>query len=182
MRKQVLRGVMGSAMLLGMGLAAIGSAAGQAVTPVPKLDLNRFVGTWFEIVRLPNKLEKHCVSDAMVLYALGDKPTQFQVVNSCTIKNGSTDSRNATGKMIGKLGDGRVRVTYLWPFSAKYWVLATGPEYEWALVGSPNHKALWVLSKTAAMKPEVLDEIEAKAAAEGYNRSKLITVLQRHRR
>jgi apolipoprotein D and lipocalin family protein len=172
MVKQVL-GLVAALMLAGM-------AAGQSVSAVPKLDMNKLMGSWYEVARLPDKLEKHCVSEGMVLYALGDKPNRFQMVTSCAMKDGIPNAWNASGKAANKRGDGQMKVTYVWPFSAKYWVLATGPEFEWVLVGSPNHKALWVLSRTAAMKPEVLAEIQGKAAAEGFNMAKLMMVSQRH--
>ncbi len=83
-----------------------------------------------------------------------------------------------SGKVADTLGDGKLKVSYLWPFSQKYWVLAVGPEYTWALVGNPNHKELWVLSRTETMNPEMLEEIKSKAAAEGFEGAKLIQVVR----
>lgn len=179
MVKQVLRMGAGGLMVVGCLLAGAGMAAGQGVSAIPKLDLNRYMGAWYEVARYPNKKEKHCVSDSMVLYAPGDKSNRFSVVISCQMKGGNPDAWNANGKM-DKNGDGRLTVSSLWPFSAKDWVLAVGPEYEWALVGSPNHKSLWVLSRTAVMQPEVLAEIEGKAKAEGFDTGKLVIAPQRH--
>jgi lipocalin len=55
-------------------------------------------------------------------------------------------------------------------------VLATGPNYEWALVGSPNHKTLWVLSRTATLPAETYQQIVSQAAAQGFKTAKLLTV------
>jgi apolipoprotein D and lipocalin family protein len=177
MRKRVVGAVSAGMVMLGLMLGAAGQAAGQAVTAVPQVDMGRYVGVWYEVARYPTKKEKTCVSDTTVLYALGDKARQFQMVTSCRIRVDYSDAWNANGK-LDKAGDGRLTVTYIWPFSAKYWVLAVGPGYEWALVGSPNHKTLWVLSRTAALKPEVLDAIRAKAAAEGFDVGKLVMTAQ----
>jgi apolipoprotein D and lipocalin family protein len=57
-------------------------------------------------------------------------------------------------------------------------VLALGPEYDWALVGSPNHKKLWLLSRTAAMASDAFRQAKAKAAFEGFRVEKLETVSQ----
>lgn len=152
-------------------------AAAQTVTAVPSLDLNRYMGPWYEIARFPVKREKHCLGDEMVLYALGDKRNSFQVVTSCQIKDGNSDYWNDRGKS-SKSGDGTLKLSRIWPLTTKYWVLATGQAYEWALVGSPNHKTLWVLSRSTTLKPEVLAEIEAKAAAQGFNTTKLIKISQ----
>jgi len=175
MTKRVL--AMGGLGAMGLGLA--GLAGGQTVAAVPALDLNRYTGTWYEVARYPNKAEKHCVSDAVMLYALADKAKKFQVVSSCATKDGYRNVRNGNGKRADKSEDGRLKVSYSWPFSSKYWVLAIDPEYsEWALVGNPNRKTLWVLSRTGAMRPEVLAEVEAKASAEGFDAAKLVRVTQ----
>ena len=62
--------------------------------------------------------------------------------------------------------------------STPYWVLATGPAYEWALVGSPKHKTLWILSRTSTLDPAVLMQIKSTATAQGFDLTKLITVAQ----
>lgn len=176
-------GKIAAAGMVWLGLVAgiAQTAAAEPISAVPQLDLNRLTGTWYEIALYQNKWEKRCTSDATLLYALGDKPHSFQLVNACKIKNGNTDARNATGKRADKGTDGKLKVTYTFPFTSKHWVLAIGPDYEWGLVGSPNHKALWILSRTPALKPEVLAEIEAKAVAEGFNASKIVMMPQRIR-
>src|ERR1700736_3276298 len=108
-------------MLLTLLFSAGLTAIGQTVTPVPKLDLDRTMGTWYELARFPVKREKPCVSDELVLYARGDKRNSFQIVTSCRIKdNDNTDSWNANGRMPNS-GDGALKVRTIWPFSAKYW-------------------------------------------------------------
>ena len=173
MRKFGWTAVMGC--LLGMG----GATGAQTVTAVPQLDLNRYMGSWYMVARLPDKREKQCIGGALVLYAIGEKAGRFQMVTSCQTKGDNVDAHNASGKVADKAGDGKLKVSYLWPFSQKYWVLAVGSEYAWALVGNPNHKELWVLSRTETMKSEVLDEVEGKAAAEGYDRGKMVRVVRR---
>ena len=175
--KQVVRVAAGGAMLLGMCFTPFCLATGQTVSAVPQIDLKQYMGVWYEIARFPVKLEKRCVGDGKVLYALGDKPRSFQMGTSCRLKNGSPEEWDASGKM-DKQGDGRLKLSRLELFSTKYWVLATGPADDWALVGSPNHKTLWVLSRTASLSPETLSAIEAKASGEGFDTAKLIVVHQ----
>jgi apolipoprotein D and lipocalin family protein len=167
-------------MLCGLLVPAVGTAAAEPVTAVPQLDVNKLMGVWYEVALYPRKPEKKCVSDTRVLYALGDKAKKFQVVTSCSIKGDNSDAWNATAT-LSKAGDGKLKLSYVFPFSQKYWVLATGPGFEWALIGSPNHHALWILARTPTLSPEVLAEVKAKAAAEGYDTSKLVTRFQLHR-
>jgi apolipoprotein D and lipocalin family protein len=166
----------GLALSVGLVAGAAQTAAAQSATAAPALDLNRYMGTWYEVARLPDKAERRCVGGAMVLNALADKPHRFQVVDSCRAKDGYTNVRNFNGKEADKSGGGKLKLSSFWPFSTKYWVLALGPTYDWALVGNPNHKSLWVLSRTATLPPEELTKIEALAAAQGFDTSKLAMV------
>ena len=148
----------------------------QSATPVPHLDLNRLSGVWFEQAHLPDKAEKHCTRNATTLYALGDKPGRIQVVNTCLLKDGTSNVRNSSGRIADKSGDGKLKVPYYFFFSKKYWVLGLGPNYEWALVGTPNHKTLAVLTKSTTPPPALITDIESRAAAQGFNVSKLLPV------
>jgi apolipoprotein D and lipocalin family protein len=172
MTKQVLRRTAAGLAWLCLLLGAARISSGQSVTPVPKLDMTRFTGAWYVVARIPNKREKNCVSDTFVEITLADKPNRFQLVNACRVKTGDMEANNGSGKR-DKSGDGRLKVSFLWPFYTKYWVLAVDPDYEWALVGSPNHKNLWIYSRAISLAPEVLAEIEAKAAAQGFATAKI---------
>ena len=178
MGKQISKATTGLLILLVLAGALTRKASAQSASAISNLDLNRYMGTWYEIARLPDKAQKNCVSNGIILFALADKANRFQVVNSCQAKDGYTNVRNASGKPANKSGDGKLKVSYTWPFSQKYWVLAVDPSYEWVLVGSPNHKLLWVLSRTATLSPDVLATIEAKAATQGFATSKLIISTQ----
>ena len=177
--KQAWQRVAGAVLLAGVFSLLGPVVEAQTVTAVPKLDLNRFMGTWYEIARLPNKTERRCVSDVAVLFALGESKRGFQIGTSCQLKDGTPDEYDSTGKM-DKAGDGRLKLGLLWPFTSHYWVLAVGPQYEWALVGSPNHKTLWILSRTPTLDAAVLTQLKANATAAGFKLEKLIVVPQKH--
>ena len=162
---------------LWVGMFSAGAGA-QSVTPVPSLDGNKFLGTWFEIARLPNKPEKKCAGNAVMMFATDYKVGQFQIVDSCKLKDGSENVRNQEGKRADKNGDGKLKIITIWPLTAKYWIIGVGPEYGWALLATPNRKKLWVLSKTAMLPPDQLAAAEAMAAAQGFNTGKLVTVSQ----
>ena len=178
MRRELYRiAAAGALACLLLGGKAQGAAA-QTVTAVPKLDLNKFMGTWYELARLPNRTEKKCVANVKVLYALGDKKGTFQMGTSCDLKDGTPDEYDGTGKM-DKAGDGRLKLSRLVLLSTPYWVLATGPAYEWALIGSPKHKTLWILSRTPTLDPAVMAQLKSTATAQGFDLTRLITVARK---
>lgn len=163
--------------LLALLLAAIPHASAQSATAVPKLDPNRLIGTYYEIARYPIRREKQCFAKEMVLYALGDKANSLQIVTACQLKQDFTTYWNNKGKFSNS-ADGKIRLSSFWPFTTKYWVLAIAPDYSWALVGNPNHKSLWILSRTPTLSPDVLTAIQSQASAQGFNVARLIKITQ----
>lgn len=173
-----LRRAVTGALLAAAAVLMTGSGEAQRATAVPKLDLERYMGVWFEIAQYPIKKQKDCRGSQRVLYALGNKPRTFQMGTFCELSVGGSNEWDAQGK-LGKTGDGRLRLRRLWLLHREYWVLALGPAYEWALVGTPNHKSLWVLSRKAQMDPQMLAEIEDRAKAQGFDTAKLSMVAHR---
>ena len=147
----------------------------QSATAVPKVDLDKLTGTWYQIAKLPVKAEKKCLSDGTVLYALNDKRRTFQIGTFCTIAGGDQDSSNTVGK-LDKIGDGKIKVRRLVLLSRPYWVLAADPAYSWALVGTPNHKSLWILARQTTLTPDLYSTIQSTAAAQGFPVDKLVLV------
>ncbi|MDP9052161.1 MAG: lipocalin family protein [Acidobacteriota bacterium] len=166
-----------AALIAAFSLCAVHSADAQSAAAIPKLDPNRLTGTYFEIARYPTKREKQCLANEMVLYALGDKPRAFQIVTSCQVKQDNSEYWNKSGK-LDKAANGQIKLGAIWPFSVKYWVIAIAPDYSWALVGNPNHKSLWILSRTPTLAPDVLSSIRSQASAQGFDTAKLIAIPQ----
>jgi apolipoprotein D and lipocalin family protein len=143
---------------------------------VERLDLERYVGSWYEIARYPNRFEKKCARDVMAHYALTGKPGRITVRNECRRADGRMTVANGYGKVDG--GGGRLKVSFFRPFWAKYWVLALDTEYRWSLVGEPKREYLWILSRTPELSAEVLAEIKARATALGFDAGKLTMTAQ----
>jgi apolipoprotein D and lipocalin family protein len=164
--------------LFAAALAAPAAARAQSATPIPKLDTNQFIAKpWYVLERYPIKRQKACLGTELNLYALGDKKNTFQLVTSCAVKQDNTTAWNFSGK-LDPAGSGALKLTHLLIFHSPYWVIATAPDYAWMLVGTPNHHSLWILSHTKTLPPDTLTAITAKAAAEGYDTSRLIHIPQ----
>ena len=157
--------------------AAPPAAAAETATAVPKLDLNRLMGSWYELAHLPSKRERRCLADSSVLYALDYKAGTFQMGTFCRLKTGMQDVWNANGQ-ADKAKSGRLRLSRLVFLHTQYWVLATAPDFSWTLVGAPNHKSLALLSRSATLAPAVYADLLRQAAAQGFPTQKLITVSQ----
>jgi apolipoprotein D and lipocalin family protein len=164
---------------LAIGGLLLGSIAARGqVTAVPQLDLTRFSGSWYKVAMLPDKKEKDCATDSVVLITRSDKPSKFQIVDSCNTKDDTGEAWNETGKPEDKTGDGKLKVGTIWPFYTKYCVIEVSPDYTWALIGTTNHKKLWVLSRKTTLDGASLAEAKAKAQSEGFAIPKMVVMKQ----
>jgi apolipoprotein D and lipocalin family protein len=72
----------------------------------------------------------------------------------------------------------KLKVSFFWPFSGHYWVIDLGENYEYAVVGHPDRKYLWILSRSPEMNDEIYNDIIEKLKTQSYDTSKLIRTLQ----
>ena len=163
-----------------VGLGMTRTANAQPTTPqtVARVDLDRYMGTWYEIARLPMFFQRHCASDVTASYSQQPNGT-IKVDNQCKQKDGKVIQSIGQATQNGE-STSRLKVTFLpqglrWlPFGkADYWVLALDDNYQHALVGTPNHKYLWVLSRTPTMDENTYHQFVTIAQQQGYDVSKL---------
>ncbi len=119
------------------------------VASVPSVDLARYSGKWFEIASFPMFFQRNCIGDTTAEYAAADKGA-ISVRNRCRTDSGFDE---ATGKATVVVG--------------------LDPEYRWAVVGNPNRKYLWVLSRAPQLPPAQLEAALASAKAQGFNLAEL---------
>jgi lipocalin len=143
---------------------------------VDKFDLEKYLGTWYEIARFDHRFERD-LEGVTATYSVMDNG-KIKVVNK-----GYEDSLNgelniAEGK--AKITDqpGYLKVSFFWFFYADYRVMELGENYQWALVGSNSDKYLWILSREPQLSRETINNILQHARNRGFDTSKLIWVEQ----
>lgn len=150
---------------------ACGTTATVDNTSVKKLDLNRYLGKWYEVARFNHRFERdmqHCTAT----YTLQEDGT-IKVTNS-GMKNGKL--KTSVGKAKITEMPGVLRVSFFGPFYSDYRVLMLAPDYSYALVGGSDDDYLWILSRTPQMKNEDLIKLVNEARRRGYDTEKLIWV------
>ncbi len=146
----------------------------QPVRTVDKVDLDRYMGKWFEIAAFPQKFQKgcHCTTAE---YEMTDKG-YVRVVNAC--RKGGPDGKvsRAKGKafVVKGSGNAKLRVQFFWPFRGNYWIIDLAEDYTYAVVGDPSRKYLWILSRAKEMDPALYDEIVQRIKAQGFDTTKLV--------
>lgn len=144
-------------------------------TTVDSVDLNKYVGTWYEIGRLPMYFQRNCAQDVKATYTNKPDSSGISVLNQCLDKAGKTITAEGLAKVADESGS-RLKVTFLpswirWlPVGrADYWVLARDPEYKTALVGTPDKEYLWILARSPNISQETYAKYRQIAQQQGYD-------------
>jgi len=148
-------------------------------TTVKELDLNRYLGTWYEIARFPHSFEKDLVG-VTATYSL--RPDgKIEVLNQGYkyMLDGEKSSIVGKAKIPDSLQSGKLKVSFFWFFYADYYVLELDENYQYAMIGSKSPKYFWILSRTPQMDPATYDRLLEKARKRGYNLDKLYKVPQK---
>jgi len=141
---------------------------------VPYVDLNRYTGVWYEIARYPHRFQAGCV-ESRATYTLRDDG-KISVLNECNEESDRSKVRSAKGKawVVDTATNAKLKVSFFWPFSGDYWIIDLGNDYEYAVIGHPGRKYLWILSRTKKMDESVYEGILTRLKQQHYDTSKLI--------
>ncbi len=142
------------------------------------LDLERYLGTWYEIARFDSFFQRGCVASSATYSKDGD---DVKIVNTCYVDSLAGKFKRIEGKawVPDAKEPGKLKVQFFWPFSGPYWVIDVAPDYSWALIGHPEKKSCWVFSRTPTMDDALYDALVGKLKARGYDVSRLIKPLQK---
>lgn len=161
-------------LLAGSLLAQADNVQKTEPNTVSQVDVVRYMGTWHEIARLPMSHQDDCARDVQAVYTL-NKDKTVAISNSCRRIDGGLMKAEGLAQLADDTGS-KLRVTFLptglrWlPFGqAQYWILRLDDDYQTALVGTPNRKYLWLLSRTPQIDPEVYESYLQTAREQGYD-------------
>ena len=148
-------------------------------TTVNELDLNRYLGTWYEIARFPHSFEKNLVG-VTATYSLREDG-KIEVLNQGFKNTLDGEKSRAVGKarIPNNLEPGKLKVAFFWIFYADYFVLELDENYQYAMIGSSSDKYFWILNRTPKMDPVIYEMLLEKARKRGYNLAKLEKVPQK---
>lgn len=147
----------------------------KGMTPVKDLDVNKYLGKWYEIARLDFKFEKN-MTNTTAHYSLNDNGS-IKVVNEGydTVKNENKKSEGVA-KLVGEEKEGKLKVSFFGPFYSPYNIIAIEDNYKYALIMGKNTDYLWILSREKSVPKKVKDQFLQKAIEAGYDVEKLVWV------
>ncbi|MBE0576611.1 MAG: lipocalin family protein [Desulfuromonadales bacterium] len=165
-------------LLLGAFLLAGCTVTPNGITPLENFDIDRYLGTWYEIARLDHRFERG-LSQITATYS--KRPDSGIDVLNRGLDNKTGKWKEAKGRAYFISGPdvARLKVTFFWPFYGGYNVIALDREhYANALVCGPNRNYLWILARTRQLDESVLQQLTEKAERLGFDTSQLIFVDQ----
>lgn len=175
----VLKTAFTNALLVFSACSAIANDAPGALATITTLDVPRYMGTWYEIAKYPNRFQKKCVRNTRADYSAQADGT-VRVLNRCTTKEGDVSEAIGEARQIGGSTSPKLEVRFapawlsfipmVW---GNYWVIDLDPGYQVVAVSEPRREYLWVLSRTPAMPAKAYDELVARLDKKGFDTRKL---------
>lgn len=138
-------------------------------TPVASIELDRYLGTWYEIARFDHRFERG-LTQPQAEYSLREDG-KISVVNT-----GLKDGKEKRSTAVAKTTDtpALLRVSFFRPFYGDYRVLLLDEDYQYALVGGSSDDFLWILARQPQLDEETKSLILAEAQRRGYDIGKLL--------
>jgi len=163
-------------LVLGMGALQ----AGSGVRTVPRVDLERYAGDWFEVARFPNRFQTNCAGDVTARY-VRRADGRIDVTNRCRQADGSFKEAQGVARIVDATTSAKLEVRFAPAFLSflpfvwgDYWIIGLAPDYSWAVVGSPDREYLWVLSRSRVLATSPYDAAIATAKASGFDITRLV--------
>jgi apolipoprotein D and lipocalin family protein len=180
-RRRVARRWAAAAALATVMALEPAAAHGQTPAPVrtvPFVDLDRYLGDWFEIARFPNRFQRECVGNVRATYGRRSDGL-LDVVNRCRTAEGETEARGVA-RIVDERAFAKLKVRFapawlswlpmVW---GDYWIIGLAPDYSWAVVGDPSRNYLWILARTTQLDDESIAAARVLARASGYDVERL---------
>jgi apolipoprotein D and lipocalin family protein len=173
------------ALFLFLGLAittgwAENPVTGNARKPqtVPRVDLSRYIGIWYEIAKIPNRFQKKCARDTTAEYRQRQDGL-IDVINRCVDKNGKLIEAKGIAKIAEPKTNSKLKVSFvrflgIQLFWGDYWIIGLEKDYQYAVVGDPDRKYGWILSRNNRLTDQEWTEIRNILKTQGYDPDRFV--------
>lgn len=150
----------------------------DGVSVVTGFELDRYLGTWYEIARLDHRFERG-LSEVTATYSLRDDGGVHVVNRGYSMESEAYEEATGKAYFVGDSDVGQLKVSFFGPFYGGYNIIELDQRaYQYSLVAGPDRSYLWILSRTPELDPEVLQTLIGKAAGLGFPTEELIFVDQ----
>ena len=150
-----------------------GSVTAEPPRTVDSVDLERYMGRWYEIAALPNFFQRNCVRDTTADYGLRGDGT-VEVVNRCETEDGEVDEARGVARPAGPASNAKLEVSFVNIFGKQlfwgdYWIIGLGEDYDHALVGTPSRRWGWILAREPRPSQQRIESWLERLREQGYD-------------
>jgi apolipoprotein D and lipocalin family protein len=143
------------------------------LTTVEHVDINSYVGLWYEIAKIPNSFQDHCAYGTTADYNIQDDGS-IKVINKCYDESGEPDIADGVANIVDKKSNAKLEVSFvsffgIRPFWGDYWIIGLDEKYQWAVIGTPSRKYGWILSRTPSLPDLTMEKIFEILKSQHYN-------------
>lgn len=150
----------------------------DGIDPVGQFNADKYLGKWYEIARMDHSFEKG-LSKVSAEYSLREDGGLKVVNRGYDAANGKWKEAVGKAYFVGAKDQGYLKVSFFGPFYASYIVFDLDQDnYRYSLVSGPDRSYFWLLSRSPVMDEATRLRLLAKAAALGFDTTKLIAVAQ----
>lgn len=162
-------------------IALAGCCPVEPTLPLPTVefvDLQQYVGKWYEIASYPAFFSAGCTATTAE-YTARDDGT-IGVVNECRLDNpsGPVNRIEGTARVVDEVTNAKLKVSFFLFIEGDYWIIDLDEEYQWAVVGEPSRRTLFILSRTPTLDPDIYEGILSRLPELGYDPERLELTLQ----
>jgi apolipoprotein D and lipocalin family protein len=154
--------------------ACVGKPDFPRLDTVPQVDLNRYLGTWYELASIPMRFQTQCFRDTQATYSMAEHGL-IKVDNQCTREDGSISRIEGRARVTEPVSKAKLEVTFInflgnwWPWLGDYWVIALADDYRYAVVGHPSRDYAWVLARQTQLPATDWANIKKTLKEGGYD-------------
>lgn len=163
-------------LLLVFSFTAVSVGQNNTITTVDSVDLQKYMGTWYEISKIPNSFQDHCEKNTTANYKINDDG-DIIVTNSCIDYENEIDEAEGLVKIVDTESNSKLEVSFVsilgWHiFWGDYWILGLDEDYQYAVIGTPSRKYAWILSRSPKMTEGDLETCYKIFEKNGFDRNK----------
>jgi apolipoprotein D and lipocalin family protein len=146
-----------------------------ALTPVTGFDLNRYLGTWYEIASIPGFLQSRCARDISTEYTVAENGA-IAAMSRCLRVDGTMEINESRARPLEPSLPSVLKITsvhflgiWWYPFGRESIIIAFDPEYRWLATAHPSLRYGRILSREPSLSDEALKRIAATLVEEGFD-------------
>ncbi len=151
------------------GCASVPKNSFPELNVVPYVNIERYLGKWYEIALYPNWFEEGCFSSTAFYERLDNG--KIKVTNQCRMHSPEGELNEAIG--IASIADhntnAKLKVQFFWPFEGDYWIIDLDTDYRYAVVSEPDRQYLWILSRSPGIDDQTLEILKDRIRKKGFD-------------